>query len=279
MGYYKAGILGTRQLRRGVRTGAYSLVGASALVGAVGAGKPTLRKGASGKFVMEAQAKLGIPVDSLFGPKTETAVRTFQSRNGLKADGVVGPLTWSALDRTPTPSPVPVVLDVKPLLQEGTKGAAVIEAQHRLGISVDGIFGPKTEAAVKEFQAKHELKPDGIIGPLTWNAMQGNTAPAPPSPGAIAITQSPPAPILVTPTGNPVTAQDGTPQVAPPGTPPVIPAPAPSAEPGVLPYSDVPNVKPPAGKPGGDSGTLAMVGLGVAGALGLAAYASKRKKT
>jgi peptidoglycan hydrolase-like protein with peptidoglycan-binding domain len=35
-------------------------------------------------------------------------------------------------------------------------------------VSVDGIFGPNTEAAVKAFQQSTALTSDGIVGPLTW---------------------------------------------------------------------------------------------------------------
>jgi peptidoglycan hydrolase-like protein with peptidoglycan-binding domain len=40
-----------------------------------------------------------------------------------------------------------------------------------LGLAVDGIFGPLTEAAVKEFQQGSGLAVDGIVGPLTWAAL------------------------------------------------------------------------------------------------------------
>ncbi|MEM9246626.1 MAG: peptidoglycan-binding domain-containing protein [Cyanobacteria bacterium P01_F01_bin.153] len=44
-----------------------------------------------------------------------------------------------------------------------------------LGIHViaDGIFGSKTEKAVKQFQRSHRLQPDGIFGPATWACLVG----------------------------------------------------------------------------------------------------------
>jgi peptidoglycan hydrolase-like protein with peptidoglycan-binding domain len=64
-----------------------------------GAGRPTLRRGASGDLVKGIQTKLGVsPVNGKFGPKTEAAVRIFQRDNGLVPDGIVGPKCWAALD-------------------------------------------------------------------------------------------------------------------------------------------------------------------------------------
>jgi hypothetical protein len=63
---------------------------------------------AQGSAVEELQrrlAELGYqpgPVDGIFGPQTEEAVRSFQRLNGGSADGIVGPLTWAAL-RHPVP--------------------------------------------------------------------------------------------------------------------------------------------------------------------------------
>lgn len=38
-------------------------------------------------------------------------------------------------------------------------------------VAVDGIFGPRTEAAVKAFQQSRGLVVDGIVGPRTWEKL------------------------------------------------------------------------------------------------------------
>ena len=57
------------------------------------------------------------------------------------------------------------------LLKLGLQGKEVKELQEFLGISADGDFGPKTEAAVKKWQLANGLIVDGIVGPKTWDAM------------------------------------------------------------------------------------------------------------
>jgi putative chitinase len=73
-----------------------------------------LKKGDNNENVKKMQEKLGInPAVTNFGPKTEEAVKAFQSKNGLTADGVVGDKTWAMIMgeapkvSTPTPAPAP----------------------------------------------------------------------------------------------------------------------------------------------------------------------------
>jgi peptidoglycan hydrolase-like protein with peptidoglycan-binding domain len=63
------------------------------------AGRPTLRRSTADDFVKQVQAKVGVAVDGQFGAKTEAAVRTFQRNHNLVPDGIVGPKTWTALDK------------------------------------------------------------------------------------------------------------------------------------------------------------------------------------
>lgn len=62
-----------------------------------------LRKGASGGEVKEVQRRLKNwgyytgSVDGIFGAKTAEAVKYFQRKNGLTADGIVGRATYEAL--------------------------------------------------------------------------------------------------------------------------------------------------------------------------------------
>ncbi len=61
------------------------------------------------------------------------------------------------------------------VLTEGSEGRQVQLLQSALGgISVDGIFGPETEAAVREFQERNGLAVDGIVGPQTAGALRGD---------------------------------------------------------------------------------------------------------
>lgn len=65
---------------------------------------PTLRRGAKGESVELLQELLNVhnvmvKVDGDFGVLTEEAVKQFQEVNGLTVDGIVGPVTWKALQK------------------------------------------------------------------------------------------------------------------------------------------------------------------------------------
>jgi peptidoglycan hydrolase-like protein with peptidoglycan-binding domain len=108
-----------------------------------------------------------VAVDGIFGPKTDAAVRSFQRSAHLAVDGIVGPHTWSALIVT---------------VSRGSRGDAVRGVQEEFqfrnlsgdpskGLQVDGIFGSKTDAAVRDFQRALGITVDGIVGPVTWRAL------------------------------------------------------------------------------------------------------------
>jgi putative chitinase len=78
-----------------------------------------LKLGSKGEDVKKLQQKLGIGADGSFGPGTEKAVKDWQAKNGLKADGIIGDASWSRLfasESNPAPSaPAPVVESGAPL--------------------------------------------------------------------------------------------------------------------------------------------------------------------
>ncbi|HMQ33657.1 MAG TPA: peptidoglycan-binding protein [Chloroflexaceae bacterium] len=78
---------------------------------------------------------------------------------------------------------------LSPTVRYGSTGKGVRKLQQRLNaagaeppLKVDGIFGPKTRAAVVAFQEGHAdaegqpLEPDGIVGPKTWGAIERRAA-------------------------------------------------------------------------------------------------------
>jgi peptidoglycan hydrolase-like protein with peptidoglycan-binding domain len=142
--------------------------------------QPTIAEGATGPAVRWAQYRIVLTrqsldyrqIDGIFGKVTKSAVEEFQSQNGLAVDGIVGPLTWAALDGD-APEP--------PTLANGSSGAVVQRLQTALNegrgsfapasnpvLSVDGIFGPHTTTAVQGMQQSNGIAADGIVGLQTW---------------------------------------------------------------------------------------------------------------
>lgn len=77
--------------------------------------------------------------------------------------------TWDGIEAKPTGNPYAVPTKN---LKKGSRGNDVRWLQYELtsrgyALVCDGIFGPKTDEAVRAFQADNGLVPDGIAGPLT----------------------------------------------------------------------------------------------------------------
>lgn len=130
---------------------------------------PLIRSGDRGNFVYLLQFILNsfgynLSVDGIFGSKTLNAVKNFQSQNSLQVDGLVGNNTWKTL----------LLLPPYPLLKNGSVGAYVKFLQQLLESNlypvgnIDGIFGSRTQTAVKNFQKDNNLQVDGIVGNNTW---------------------------------------------------------------------------------------------------------------
>jgi peptidoglycan hydrolase-like protein with peptidoglycan-binding domain len=132
---------------------------------------PTMQQGSSGDCVRALQQALNaqgasLQVDGQFGPATYYAVRAFQASVGLTVDGIAGPRTMAALTS----------LRDCPTMRWGSSGVCVRVLQQALNaqgasLQVDGQFGPATYYAVRAFQASVGLTVDGIAGPATLAAL------------------------------------------------------------------------------------------------------------
>jgi len=103
----------------------------------------TLRRGSTGDDVKVLQRALSAagfdpgPVDGVFGPATERAVKSFQALKGLAVDGVAGPQTLSTLRGLPIPpiairQPHPYDIVSDPILVCGMGGAFEATFQARV---------------------------------------------------------------------------------------------------------------------------------------------------
>jgi Peptidase family M23/Putative peptidoglycan binding domain len=119
------------------------------------------------------------PVDGVFGPDTEVAVREFQRAHGLPASGWAGPRTRASLGRYARAG-----LGVR-LLAQGTSGWDVAALQfllawHGFPAGVfDGRFGDHTETALLAFQEWAGVPATGVAGPLTLSALRAPLARCP----------------------------------------------------------------------------------------------------
>lgn len=158
------------------------------------AAAPTMKLGSGGSAVTELQNRLlalgymDYPsATGYYGELTKTAVIRFQSRHGLSADGIAGPLTQNKLYSSSAKSLI---------LKEGSSGEAVRALQLKLKAlgffdgTGTGTYGPVTRAAVIAFQRAHGLSADGVAGPVTRNkafSSGASSAPAQSASSAAAI--------------------------------------------------------------------------------------------
>lgn len=138
------------------------------------------------KFAMQRLRDLGFytkKVDEKFGAGMMAAVKAFQRKNSLTADGVLGPKSLEVLFS----DAVLDADDLKPVIPEQTgprilkKGcegedvktvqACLIALGYYTG-KLDGKYGNGTYNAVRLFQARNALKVDGKVGPKTLEKME-----------------------------------------------------------------------------------------------------------
>ena len=149
-----------------------------------------------------------ITIDFLYGQNTVIAVKEFQKLNSLPQTGIIDEITMRKLSYLHEKNREKFreellknkISEVKKnkereddyldqsdnILSEGSIGEYVKSLQSYLNVvsnkyptisllRVDGIFGPKTKAAVMEFQRIFELKQDGVVGYETWNKLSSAT--------------------------------------------------------------------------------------------------------
>ena len=149
----------------------------------------SLRKGATGSAVKNLQTKLkklgfyNASIDGDYGDTTVAAVKAFQKKYNLTADGVAGSETLKKLDTAYKNADSNTSTD-DDSLRKGATGAAVKTLQtnlKKLGFYtayVDGSFGATTESAVKAFQKKYGLTADGVAGSATLKKIESAVASA-----------------------------------------------------------------------------------------------------
>lgn len=135
-------------------------------------------------------------ITGTYDKTTQTAVKSFQKKNGLKADGICGSDTQSALlgvgalsataTATPEPTAAPTAAPTfqvpSATVRKGSTGTNAKLVQQRLKdlgyltSSVDGNFGTASVTALKSFQTKHGLEADGEAGSATYKLLFSHSA-------------------------------------------------------------------------------------------------------
>ena len=188
------GVLGTNTRKRLFSEGA---IGAKETSQPDGVGERKLTLGMKGDDVKSVQTKLIAlgyltgKADGVYGTATESAIRRFQTRNGLTSDGICGEDTVKALysstaidagsSVTPSPKPVDESAPTR-ILRPGMSGDDVKSVQSRLKAlgyytgTVDGNYGTGTMAAGASFPLRNNLSADGVAGTRTYKKLYSSDA-------------------------------------------------------------------------------------------------------
>ena len=106
----------------------------------------------------------------LFDQKLEEAIKAFQQERGLTASGLINEITQRALSEARWRLGDRILILGNQNLMRGDDVTALQERLIQMGFNcgkVDGVYGIKTEAAVKEFQKSVGILVDGKCGPST----------------------------------------------------------------------------------------------------------------
>lgn len=151
-------------------------------------------------LLTNAQVQTG---PGVYGPRTTAAIKAFQKAHGLSQTGSYGAVTRAAMQKALAPKPAPSTPAAP--LKIGQHSAQVLKLQNALvkvGVMTaaqvktgPGIFGPRTEAAVKALQKKWKLAQSGVYDNATraalGKALAGVKPPVTPKPPPTKVTKPP----------------------------------------------------------------------------------------
>ena len=149
-----------------------------------------IRENSSGAAVSKVQTELKAlgyyygQITGNAGPKTVAAIKSFQGKNGLTADGIAGPQTIAKIDaayeaKGGSSSGSGSSASGLKLNSKGTDVRNLQQDLTTLGYywaEITGNFGAKTETAVRRFQEENGLTADGVAGTKTLNAIAAAVA-------------------------------------------------------------------------------------------------------
>ena len=174
--------------------GMLALTVALGVLGMARQASAVVQQGARGQEVTAIQQRLQQlgyfkgNITGYFGSLTKEAVIQFQQAKGLTPDGIVGRTTEASLLEQPEQSPKPVRQSSNDTLKLGDRGEHISVLQESLAAAgfssgTNGIFDEPTQEAVRRFQQAKGLTVDGVVGPQTRAALpaisQSNQSTAP----------------------------------------------------------------------------------------------------